>query len=216
MQLVSEQGLESLTVVRLAAELDYTAGALYRYFPSKEALLAQVQRHALSQIHEHLRDKLAALRPDVDDAATRAVVELLAAARFYLDLVVELPQHLKLISRMLADPRPLLSDEEVGQTTAAPFLALIGEVSALFDAAVAAGALDSGNSRDRTVVFWSSLQGIVQLDKMRRLSADLFDPQRLGADLAATLLAGWGADCEHLALATQILETESADASSTH
>ena len=33
------EGLEAVTVHRIARELDLTVGALYRYFPSKQAML---------------------------------------------------------------------------------------------------------------------------------------------------------------------------------
>ncbi|MCA9555215.1 MAG: helix-turn-helix transcriptional regulator, partial [Myxococcales bacterium] len=41
--LVTEGGFEALTLQRLAGRLGYAVGALYRYFPSKEALLAALQ-----------------------------------------------------------------------------------------------------------------------------------------------------------------------------
>ena len=55
--LATTEGDDVLTVGRLAEELDYTPGALYRYFPSKDALVAEVQRciivylgHALAEV----------------------------------------------------------------------------------------------------------------------------------------------------------------------
>ena len=44
------------------------------------------------------------------------------------------------------------------------------------------------------VVFWSSLQGVAQIDKMRRFDAALFDPRQRAPELARALLLGWGAD----------------------
>ena len=44
--LVAEGGVEALSMGRLADAVDFTAGALYRYFPSKDAVLsALVARH---------------------------------------------------------------------------------------------------------------------------------------------------------------------------
>src|SRR5687768_4597886 len=44
---IEAEGLESLTMQKLAARLDVAVGALYRYVDSKEALLAMLQIQTL-------------------------------------------------------------------------------------------------------------------------------------------------------------------------
>ena len=66
------------------------------------------------------------------------------------------------------------------------------------------GALAPGDPRHRTVVFWSSIQGVVQLEKMSAFEAELFDPRLRVPELARTLLHGWGADPEKLDRATSL------------
>ncbi|MFT7579966.1 MAG: AcrR family transcriptional regulator, partial [Myxococcota bacterium] len=39
MGIVLDEGIEALTIARIAARLDAAVGALYRYFPGKEALI---------------------------------------------------------------------------------------------------------------------------------------------------------------------------------
>src|SRR5690349_8532012 len=49
LDLIELEGLEGLTMHKLAQRLDYAVGALYRYVPSKEDLLAQLQILALNR-----------------------------------------------------------------------------------------------------------------------------------------------------------------------
>ncbi len=48
MRLVGENGIEGFTLQQIADELDYAIGSLYRYFPSKGALLAELQRRVVT------------------------------------------------------------------------------------------------------------------------------------------------------------------------
>ena len=43
-RIVADEGFEALTMSRLAEHLDTVVSAVYRYFPSKGALLAELQR----------------------------------------------------------------------------------------------------------------------------------------------------------------------------
>ena len=47
MDIVSRDGLRSLTMLRLADEVDAAVGTVYTYFPSKGALIGELQREAI-------------------------------------------------------------------------------------------------------------------------------------------------------------------------
>ena len=47
---VAREGFDALTMQRLADQCDSAIGAVYRYFPSKGALVAEVQREAIERI----------------------------------------------------------------------------------------------------------------------------------------------------------------------
>ncbi len=197
LRLVAAEGLEALTVTRLAEALDYTAGALYRYFPSKDALVAELEGRALADIGE----RFAADRAEWERAeqlagappAERELFRLLAVARLYVDLLDELPEQVKLISAMLGDQRRLVDDANLPRV-APTFVALMAGVTGLFRDAIAAGALSAADAGACAIVYWSSLQGIVQVQKLTVFDAALFDPSRRGPELSRALLLGWGAD----------------------
>jgi AcrR family transcriptional regulator len=212
MRLVADGSLAALTMQRLAAALDLTAGALYRYFSGKDALIAAMQRHALVTINDRLRERRAAFaeseRGHELSPATLALFEVLDAGLFYVELHDELPEHIRLISNLMGDPRRLVDDDDVRRNSGV-FMGLFGLVDELFETAASTGALRPGSAPERTVVYWSSMQGIVQLEKLERFAPGLFDVPTLGLSAARTLLIGWGADPELVAAAESILERRS-------
>lgn len=74
--LIARYGFEGVSMRRLAEAVGVQAGALYRYFPTKQALLASMMRAHMS----HLLDQWHAERPRCADP----VAELDAFARFHV------------------------------------------------------------------------------------------------------------------------------------
>jgi AcrR family transcriptional regulator len=202
MNVLEADGLDALTMGRLAASLDVVPTALYRYFPSKDALLSALQRRAIGLVHTRMREALALIAQRTKrmppDAACLAKV--LGVAVLYLDLPRSEPQTHFLLAVLVGDPRPLLSPAE-GKRTAPVLLALLAEVEALFREAVDTRALDSGDSLERTLAFWAVLQGTLALEKARRIAKTLPDPSGVAMDAVAALLVAWGAARRTVALA---------------
>ncbi len=200
-RLLASDGMDALTLARLAGELGYVPAALYRYFASKEALLAELQRQTIRE----LADGFAAER---ESAAERwkeralpsdelPLAELWAGVGFYLTLPKTAPERFRLVSVMLADPRPLVDGAEAMKS--APLLmAFLAEVRHLLAAAAQAGALSPGSAADRTLALWATLQGAAQLDKLARFDSEHFDAMRIGSGAARALLIGFGASTEAL------------------
>jgi len=190
-------GVEALTMHKLADELGYAVGALYRYFPSKDALLLAVQRRVL----EALTSDIVAGVARADDHARQAglspsssaLLRVLAAVAAYRSLPGRRPGHFAMMTRWLADPRPLVRTEEAMQHLPA-LLSLFQPIAAVFDDAVAAGAFTAGPSERRLVALWGALQGVLQLQKMARFGVAAIDPTALAADVTRALCLGWGAD----------------------
>src|SRR5687767_2162143 len=51
LRIVTGEGLHALTMARLADELDTAVGAVYRYYASKDELVAAIQAHAIGRLH---------------------------------------------------------------------------------------------------------------------------------------------------------------------
>lgn len=181
-QVVFEEGVEALSVKRVADLADYTPGALYRYVPSKDALLAAV----VIRLIERLGAELAGHR----GAPLGRVVAL---AHAYLAFSRAEPHAFALIASMLGDPRVVMHDDaDAGRVLEAVVRALAPLTQALEEAA-RCGALSPGEASERALMLLASLQGALMLRKQERRAPGLFDSDRLFHAVLRTLLLGLGA-----------------------
>ncbi len=196
MALLAREGLEALTLARVAGELGLATGALYRYFDGKDALLAALHRDAIARTHAGLTRAVAEadrglsrLRED-----TRALARIVHASRYYLALPRTMGDAFALLSVMMADPRPLV-DDGAAAASAAPIAALLSDAAALFRAASAAGALAPEDPLQQTASLWAALHGHTQLGKLRRLGPGFADTvtDPSAERTVLTLLRGMGA-----------------------
>jgi AcrR family transcriptional regulator len=193
MALVAQEGLEGLKIARVAKKLGYAVGALYRHFPSKGALLVAMQ----AQVVERVRSDLAAMdtrlaRKTVVGDGARALAQVLAAQRVYVDLAHHHPEHFALLVLTLGDPRELV-DSTDARALLPSLDALFKEVATRFDNAAALGALDPGDAFHRAMVCWASVHGVLQLRKLERFGGPGLQARRLARELGHALLIGWGA-----------------------
>ena len=209
MRLIAERGFDGLTMQQLARELDYAPAALYRYFDSKDELVALLQARAIAELRrdfELSRQRWAERLPR--DERIAALVELLLAARFYRRLRSRSPRVFHLLSVTLADPRKLV-DEVASSVVAPPMMSVLSLVGILFEAAARVGALtDAHSALERTILFWSSAHGVMMLHKLERLAPGDIDTTTLNETLTTTLLAGWGATSSNLATAQRWIQNE--------
>lgn len=195
LEIVEAGSLDALTMSRLAEAVDLTPGALYRYFPSKDALVAALEARTIGRIAALLEGQRAQWLDHLPpDPKLESLCELVATAGFYIDLAEREPRTFRLVAATLGDPRPLVDDASAS-VVVAPLRDVIVRVSALFQTAEQRGALTPGTPPLRTIVFWTSLHGVVSTKKLDRLTegAGWFAVDRLAGELTRALLSGWGA-----------------------
>ena len=206
MDLVMAEGLEGLTLQRVAASIDVVTTGIYRYFPSKDALVAAMQRRAIAEVatHFHVAQEQAGQDWAGAAPATVELAKLLHASRLYLDLPEDKPRDWFFIALLLGDPRVLVSDQEASESLKvfAPFLA---DLTATFARAVELGALEPGPEALRLFAFWASLHGAMCMEKVRRLSAHLPRAEDVGGLAVRGLLQSWGATSARLAAADKLV-----------
>lgn len=194
LDLFAEKGPGGLTIRELAAALDYTPGALYRYVASKGELLQRVQIRAHRRIHHALLEELARFDGEGEVLALAAI---LAGVELYLSLPERLPREARLLQFLLGDPRPLLEDD-LAAAVVPSMVEMLGQLASRFDRAAAAGALAPGDGVARAVALWSAVQGAMQLGKLARLAPGRLDAAATAREQARAMLAGWGARPEVL------------------
>lgn len=195
LHIVFEEGLDSLTMQRLAEVVGASVGSVYTYFPSKGALVAEVQREAI----ERLGASALVLGADVEravageDPAVARVAPIVAFGRFWLTAARTYPEEMQLLLLLLSDVSEAVPAEEGGRVVPAA-LRLLGLAEAALAAAGEAGDLDAGDSWARTISLGASLTGCVQLAVVERWDPDLLSPSAAGRSVLDALLRGWGAD----------------------
>lgn len=197
-EIVRAEGIGALTTHALAARLDLAVGALYRYFPSKAAIVAELERRALVALGDALTGALARA-----DGAFRGpgapLARLCLLALAYGRFARERSSEFALLGQMLADPRVLVPAEAAAAPTEAT-LAILELAARAFAEAAEAGALSPGDAVERATLYGAGLRGALELTKLRTHAAEV-DGGALADAMARALLAGFGADPEALARA---------------
>jgi len=185
---VVEGGVEALSINKLAGAVDYTPGALYRYFPSKEALIVALTAEVATAFGAELAERLSRIS---EDAPLERVV---VAALTYRDLAEVAPNRFALISVFMAVPRTLVSEAaDLGPGRDAVITAL-RPFAAAFESAAVAGELSSGSAIDRTISSFCALHGVLLLRKQVHRAPEQLDVDRLYTVTLRALLLGGGAD----------------------
>ncbi len=207
MELVMDEGLEGLTTPALAQKLDYTVGAMYRYFPSKEALVAALHVHTAeffySAFFTSLEHTMARYENGVGkkaDEKTTALFRLLTLFAIYRELADAYPVHFQMIAVLLSRDPSWLSpeDQQKVSTTVLPRLA---QLLTYFQHAEKTGALSKGDTPTRLMTAWTSLHGVLGAARLHRQHPQLVNPQAMFRELMTGLTTAWGADEKALAAA---------------
>lgn len=201
-RVVLAEGLEALSMHRLAAEHGVRVAALYRYWPSKDALLVALLERAVGRLAEALAtveaegQELVSRARKPWTAHERALFPLVRFAAVYATLARERPEVTSLIAHFLAPTRPTV-EPAAGAPLVSLAMGLVRTVASAYDRAAACGALAPGDATQRTALTWTSLQGLVASTKLTRFGVG-GDAASLTRALIAALLTGWGADAEAL------------------
>lgn len=194
MAIVIADGLEGLTLGKVAKALDVAVGGLYRYFSSKEALVAGLQIRAI----ERFASRLDAHVPGAprSSGAVALLRHALAPFDFYARNALVDPDEHRLMDIMLSNLDPALSEAQAREveTVLGPILA---RAQASLDRAAEARVLAKGDSRARTLLLWSATHGLGHLRSRDRLEDAEHRSDALLDALFESLLVGFGADPRH-------------------
>jgi AcrR family transcriptional regulator len=202
------EGLESLTMQRLADDVDCAVGTVYTYFPSKSALVAEVQREAIEVLDASCARFEANFAAHAEGAAptVRHLGLVAGYARFWVDTFETFPEEARLLQLLMSATGATNVDDADVSRVLPVALRLLSRMQTALAQATGAGALDPGDAMERTVVLIASLNGVLLLDTVARVDPDLFDGRRLARILVEDLLRGWGADDRSLAAAGRRLD----------
>jgi AcrR family transcriptional regulator len=199
--IVAEVGVEGLTMQRVADHLDCAVGTIYTYFPSKSALMAELQRTAI----EKLTSSYLVIRSDTDrlldadepSARIRALARLEGIGRFWAATTETFPQEAQLMQGLMTTTEEVMSPDDAARVLPAATRHL-DLARVLLDEAVDVGVITPADSWARVVTWLAALNGVVQTSRLAMWDEELFDGVRLAAGLNDDLLRGWGAAASEL------------------
>ncbi len=207
--LVVAEGVEAVTLQRVAKALGYVPAALYRYYPSKEALMAALLGRAVAQLGSALQDAVTAfdarLAGDNVPAGTAALGRVWLCVETFLAWAQGAPHQATLVALGMADPRVLVPQQELALGVFAHAASGVGVlVGAMQDA------MDQGSLAARqpapvaALLLVGAVQGVWSMQKMMRLAPGALDVEQLVRAQARVVLVGLGATQETLERAVQL------------
>ena len=209
-RIVAAEGLDALTMQRLATELDCAVGTAYTYFPSKSALVAELQADAIETLAGSYL--LFRERFDAGDATGRvaALAHVVGFGRFWIATFDTFPDEARLLQLLMAEPSmTLIADDDLSRVVPSA-MRLLDHARTAIARAATVGAVEEGDAMERSVRLAAALNGVLLLDRLVRVDGELFDGTRHGCDLLSELLRGWGADVDELRTASALIDVMAA------
>lgn len=211
MRLVAEEGLDALTIQRIAGAIGASVGGLYRYYDGKDALLCALQQRAITAVAEDQATDVANARKlfarvlDGTRGGVASLATALVASTVVLRHAHRRPEEHKLLDAFLSAHESMLSDDGARASDDA-LRPLVDAVATELDGAVADGSIEPGDSSQRTYVLWAALHGLDHFRKRDRVLSPLLRVDQLVPATLLTVCRGWGASSTDATRAVQLHE----------
>lgn len=209
LEIVAHEGLGALTMARLAEELDTVPSAVYRYFPSKGALITAVQCDAIERLIESygmIRDRSEARFAELGlTDGELAVTRLVLFGRWFCATAETHLQELRLL-QMIMSERTADLHPEGGYEVLPVAMVLLGQAATCLDDAEAKGVASPGASLERVIAWAAALGGVLETDALARYVPELLGDGRLARRTNLDLLRGWGVPHDLLVAATAVVD----------
>ena len=192
---VVKGGFASLSIHKVAKATDYTPGALYRYYPSKDALVAALTIEIINEFAENIAELIETTPGTVEE-------KIRAALHGYVELARVAPEEFGVLSMLLADSQQLIADDLAGPAIDAlvdalrPLQQLFLEAFPVHATEVPANAAGepSATARlalERATIAFAAVHGVLQLRKQIGRTAALGDLESLVSLAINSLLTGF-------------------------
>jgi AcrR family transcriptional regulator len=160
-EIITEKGLDGLSLRELARRIDYSPSGLYEYFNSKDEIVAAIRAEGLELMRDYLKRVSADLSP-----AERLVQMGLA----YLEFAHDHPEHFRLIFSHLTASRSSFSEK---LDEGSPYYLLLQAVRAVIEAEELTPG-EEYNLQEIAYSLWSLVHGMAMLRQthLRHFQAD--------------------------------------------
>jgi len=196
-ELYLTEGLDGLSMRKLAKEVGVTAPALYRYYDGREAVLADLVREAHKVFIGYIRRGLEAPTP---------LERFKNAGDGYLDFALDHPRWFAI---MFSGPERLGMDS-IPEDIEAMGCAIHQFWNDRVNECMRAGVLKDGNPEDVSLTMWAHAHGLLQLYHQGRLNTDEAGFRRLVEESSTRLFGGIMTDAYADEAARDIAKSEPA------
>jgi AcrR family transcriptional regulator len=194
LRIATEEGIEALTMARLADALDTAVGSVYRYYASKDELIAAIQANAVEQLHRSHDRSVEPVAAEVSERVTEsgARVRLVVLGRWFCAAAQRYPEEVRLLQLVSSRRTPTHTPATAAGLlpTTIAFVAAIGDT---IDAATAAGDLRPAPGLGRAIMWLTAFGGVFVADDLGRYVPSVLGSGRLIRQLNVDLIVGWGA-----------------------
>lgn len=205
--LVDEGGLDAVTTTELARRTGAALGALYRFFPSKAAVIAALQRQAIDDLHKDLATATttASERAAPHGPRVQALAALVAIADVVFAEPRTHPPRFRLVDEALSRAEAVHADADAATLEAAlrPLL-LLSHDRVLAFASASGAAVDDARREELerfSFALWAALHGVTHFIKRDRLVPARHASARVATTTVQLLLRGLGASDDEIVLA---------------
>lgn len=197
MRIVLEEGPDHLTIVRIAKEIGASVGGLYRYFPSKEVLIFELQKQAIKSFDEFQEAMIEAVDVACSDCSEeiQLLAGIVAAAAAYPAHRLQHKARHRLLTAFLATQHRML-DDAMATSIQESIEPILTRCVIRLKSAAAGGAINKGPALPRTTAVWAGLHGLDDFRKRDRIQPESLRVSALLPLLLNTFLVGFGAKPE--------------------
>jgi AcrR family transcriptional regulator len=190
--ILSEEGLDGLSMRALAERIEYSPATIYLYFRDKDDLLREVVSEGFRRLGEYSAAQIEAAGPEATAAERHR-----ALGRAYARFALENTAYFRVMFELPSVPRAqCLRDLPPGAAAPHPpehsWCALVDSVRASMDA----GTLRVADAEQGAVVSWGLIHGLTSLYLSGHLARSVPDPESLHAQVEQAIKRisrGWGA-----------------------
>jgi len=200
--LIEDRGIDTLKMTDIAQAMDWRVGALYRYYPSRDAIEVDLQRVILIGLRKsgltlvkNTRRLKHALSP---------LIETAGLCLHYAAFSSAYPWPMAVLGASLALPRFVFQDDDAKAVAHDVSLGLI-DLSRALESTAAAGLIEHGSAPTRALSLWSALHGVSLTGKLNRFAPSHPSAIDLSASLLTAIMVGWGAKASHVKTAVNLV-----------
>jgi AcrR family transcriptional regulator len=157
-ELYLSEGVEGVSMRKVADRVGVSAPAIYKHFKNKEELLDEIVIHGLKILADYLRPALDAPTP---------YERLVRMTEHYLDFALEQPKYFD-FAFLTPSPRKGEVADEIAHPEWDTFRLAVGQIAACAED----GMFHGGDPLETAIIVWAEVHGLVTLYRTGRFGSD--------------------------------------------